>query len=110
MRVRKLADTPYEDWMDTFDIVKALTAFRDQSIEAAVYLETISNLEKKCKAYIKATGEVVEVEGVILKFSKGYPVVRVRQADIKRDAKNDESLRKYVYDDTVSPGLRIIVE
>ncbi len=105
-----MPETPYEDWMDTFDLVKALTTFRDQSIEAAVYLETVSNLEKKCKAYIKATGEVVEVEGVELRFSKGYPVTRVYQKQLKDDARNNKELQRYVYEDEVSPGLRIIVE
>ncbi len=96
--------------MDDFDLEESLTDFRDQKIEAAVYLETVSNLEKKCKAYIKATGEVAHVDGVELRFSKGYPVTRVYQKQLKQDAEHDKGLQRYVYEDEVSPGLRIIVE
>ena len=99
-----------ETWMDDFDLEESLTKLRDVSVEMAVYLEVVNTLKKRCHAYIKETGEVAQVEGVILKFSKGYTSTRVDQKAVKEDARNDESLQKYVYQKDVAPGLSIIIE
>jgi hypothetical protein len=99
-----------DDWMDDFDLVKSLEALRDLKVELALYLEQVATLEKRCKAWIKETGEMPDVEGVELRVSRGYTVVRVDQKAVKEDARTRPELEIYLQEKQVAPGLRIIIE
>lgn len=59
--------------LDELDLEEALTFVRDNKIELAMYyarIEALQKLEKKIKDAIRATGEVPEVEGVVVTFGK----------------------------------------
>jgi hypothetical protein len=58
---------------DDFDVEEALAFLHDMKIELAIYyarIEGLQKLEKKCKEAIRATGEVPDVENVVVKFGK----------------------------------------
>lgn len=58
---------------DEFDVDEALVFLKDMKIELAIYyarIEALQKLEKKIKEAIRATGEIPEVEGIIVKFGK----------------------------------------
>lgn len=59
--------------IDDLDINEALAFIKDMKIELAVYyarIEALQKLEKKVKEAIRESGEIPEVEGVIVKFGK----------------------------------------
>jgi hypothetical protein len=58
---------------DTFDLEEALIFLREFDDEFGRYkakFDLIDKLEKKCKEYIRSTGEVPDVPGVTVKFGK----------------------------------------
>lgn len=58
---------------DDFDVEEAIEFIRDMKIELAIYyarIEGLQKLEKKCKEYIRATGEIPDVAGAVVKFGK----------------------------------------
>ena len=58
---------------DEFNVDEALAFVKEIKMELAIQyatIEAIKKLEKKCKEAIRATGEIPEVEGVIVKFGK----------------------------------------
>lgn len=58
---------------DEFDVGEAIEFIMEMKIELAMYyarIEGLQKLEKKCKEYIRETGEVPDVEGAVIKFGK----------------------------------------
>lgn len=71
---------------DDFDINEAAELLRDLKVELAMELEisrSLTKLEKRIKDYMKAYGEIPDVDGVTAKITPKKPVLVIKRGQLK---------------------------
>lgn len=78
--------------IEQLDVNEVLEFIRDMKMELAIYyarIEALQKLEKKAKEAIRYSGEIPDVEGVIVKFGKPFSRTMVHTKMLVESAKKD---------------------